>query len=1696
MTHNSLTLLYTHTALFGFFFFCCCNFYFFFLFYFGTQSTLGSVALGAAVAASNLVDNALSGVGGGTVTTTTNTGQQQQPSFDLPDLVDPNANKDAESKPPPRRKQLFGNAAAASKKQSPTTTTTTQLPYLERQIQELQNKVLQPRPQDVITIDDNNNNNNNKNGGGAGGTRPVNEEELRLLQQEEQALQEKADMQEAAKMQQQQQQVEEEQQRRLEEEQERLQKQQQEEEEARRLRAEQEEEARKAAAEAEAKRQEAQRQEELLKQQQREEEARIQAQQAELARLQKLEEEGQAPAKAAAAATAQVSPQKRQGLQEQQAVLTTFQKWQQQQAAKQLQLQQQQQEQSPPNGVNAGNSAVQAISKFVKGALGGDAASEPPIPPPMKNIEGPGGIWKDLFGTGDEAIIKAGALTAAATAAAAAAGNAIRIFNEKGQQSKTQTQKSTSDQKDTNMFRRDEQRSVGGSSSSNSGGGSSFTQKQIDSTKSQSQQAQTPPSSPRPTVATDISNSPAPKTPPSSISFGQSTSSSSFSSVKPSQVTASFPPDPKNSASPFDDKPPSTFSSDSQPKVSQPSSSSSSTIPPPPPPSWNQEPPVKKSFSPFGGTKPQQPQSTKQPFSPFATNGSFAGPAANDESRTAADAPPKQSFSPFGSPPNASGSASPAKPSTSSSSSSSPFGGGPKPFARPNEPLQETVAEKQSFSPFGIPKQPAEKQSFSPFGGGDTKPKETPSNPFSSNGDNSSSSSTDRPAKQTLSPFGTSSPNNVPANPFTSSVRPKVPSSPATPSQDGDASRPQSPFSGAPKPVDVANGNQDNKPDTSRPPSPFSGPPKAFGVTNEGVYRPPASSSDSSFGRGSSPSQDDVYANLRKEQETTRSSGGSPAESMKQDEKPADATPKKSFSPFGQKPTAAAPPPQPKPEPVKTSATTSSFGVSSGTSFQSTAGSSTVPKSGQSPFGNTPFSPATPNFGGQSPFGSPKEPEQVKPSAPSLFGVSSDTQIPPKTESPSKTSFSPFGLSPKSPPAKKDEIKPPPKPNESQPTTPAFGVARDTKFNQPNSSQSTLSTPITGLRPPLKRKEEPKKREADRSGNFNLSEVNERVDDEYSNLSRDEQIAAEEERRRIQELQKARDRVMNILSGGMGGESKEESKPKAETQPTPPSPTSEQRSDIDSGSSAETSAVKADASSPFIAPPAKDTNTPTPVDPARSSASSSTDAPPKKTFSPFGGKKNESAATPNFSSTPWGSSSSSSTEAPKQSTESTKESFSPFGSKPKQAASPSSGASVPQTMGIPPLKSDSPFDRADRPITNGTPPNSNAGDTMTTANGAGQTKKSFSPFGGAPKRPASTNPSDSLYAPPSSPFESSRRNEPMTPAQTTPSQPFQTNQEAPKVEQRQIPSPPIEENVVQAELLSKDEPEPNGKPMEQPFFSSNTVSTQPRSPPQPQDVMSTNRDTPPGISFATRPRNIQPGSLSSTVNMGVLPAETPAKPNRPFAASTFPRGQPISSDRSRLMDLESTRRVAMDQMEGSLVEKLQPRVRVPRTAVPQQQQQERVANSPPPPQQQQLQQPSGESTTTTTTREKILNAILAADDNYVPSDFAMQASMPGALLQEVEGASLVNYDCAEAVYAGTSVHVQGGSSLSVPVKVTVPGSVVSYTIERKSSSSDCFFGISSQIGLDQVETVKVRKNHRNVVFCCCGGVLMFMMMKR
>lgn len=70
-----------------------------------------------------------------------------------------------------------------------------------------------------------------------------------------------------------------------------------------------------------------------------------------------------------------------------------------------------------------------------------------------------------------------------------------------------------------------------------------------------------------------------------------------------------------------------------------------------------------------------------------------------------------------------------------------------------------------------------------------------------------------------------------------------------------------------------------------------------------------------------------------------------------------------------------------------------------------------------------------------------------------------------------------------------------------------------------------------------------------------------------------------------------------------------------------------------------------------------------------------------------------------------------------------------------------------------------------------------------------------------------------------------------------------------------------------------------------------------------------------------------------------------------------------------------------------------------------------------------------------------------ADAAFKPSNTALNAKTADALLALVDGPQLDSYDAKESVYVGRSIPLLAGKSLTVPIQVSVPGSVVDYTIE-------------------------------------------------
>ncbi len=101
----------------------------------------------------------------------------------------------------------------------------------------------------------------------------------------------------------------------------------------------------------------------------------------------------------------------------------------------------------------------------------------------------------------------------------------------------------------------------------------------------------------------------------------------------------------------------------------------------------------------------------------------------------------------------------------------------------------------------------------------------------------------------------------------------------------------------------------------------------------------------------------------------------------------------------------------------------------------------------------------------------------------------------------------------------------------------------------------------------------------------------------------------------------------------------------------------------------------------------------------------------------------------------------------------------------------------------------------------------------------------------------------------------------------------------------------------------------------------------------------------------------------------------------------------------------------------------------------------------------------------------VAEATATADAAYVPSPSLLNAPTAGPVLAQVDGPSLADYEGKESVYVGRSVPISAGGSLTIPIQVSTPGSVVEYAVENK--QYDFGFGITAERE-EGVTIVKVR----------------------
>ena len=95
-----------------------------------------------------------------------------------------------------------------------------------------------------------------------------------------------------------------------------------------------------------------------------------------------------------------------------------------------------------------------------------------------------------------------------------------------------------------------------------------------------------------------------------------------------------------------------------------------------------------------------------------------------------------------------------------------------------------------------------------------------------------------------------------------------------------------------------------------------------------------------------------------------------------------------------------------------------------------------------------------------------------------------------------------------------------------------------------------------------------------------------------------------------------------------------------------------------------------------------------------------------------------------------------------------------------------------------------------------------------------------------------------------------------------------------------------------------------------------------------------------------------------------------------------------------------------------------------------------------------------------------------ADAAFKPSMSVLNAKTADSLISLVDGPQIGTYDAKESVYVGRSVPLGAGKSLTVPIQVSVPGSVVDYSIEI--SNYDVGLAIDAERD-EGVTIVKVRK---------------------
>ena len=93
--------------------------------------------------------------------------------------------------------------------------------------------------------------------------------------------------------------------------------------------------------------------------------------------------------------------------------------------------------------------------------------------------------------------------------------------------------------------------------------------------------------------------------------------------------------------------------------------------------------------------------------------------------------------------------------------------------------------------------------------------------------------------------------------------------------------------------------------------------------------------------------------------------------------------------------------------------------------------------------------------------------------------------------------------------------------------------------------------------------------------------------------------------------------------------------------------------------------------------------------------------------------------------------------------------------------------------------------------------------------------------------------------------------------------------------------------------------------------------------------------------------------------------------------------------------------------------------------------------------------------------------ITESDLSYIPSDRVL-ANLP-LLMNEIAGISLDKYDAKERYFTGRNVAIHADSTLSIPLRISTPGTIVEFSVTK--NSYDFGFGIIAS--LDSGEIVKI-----------------------